>query len=61
MIDRTYRTLSNREHCAMAGFSMGGMQTFVIGLGHVDTVSYPGSFSGFGGGLRSTGNPPTAG
>ena len=30
----------------MAGLSMGGMQTLQIGLTHLDTFSYLGSFSG---------------
>ncbi len=31
-IDSTFRTLSDRDHRAMAGLSMGGMQTFQITL-----------------------------
>ena len=34
-IDATYRTRTNREDRAMAGLSMGGMQTFTIGLKHL--------------------------
>ncbi|HJT76176.1 MAG TPA: alpha/beta hydrolase-fold protein [Gemmataceae bacterium] len=51
MIDATYRTLPDREHRAMAGLSMGGMQTFRIGLGHLDLFAYLGGFSGAGGGF----------
>ena len=29
-VDKTYRTLADRDHRAMAGLSMGGMQTFQI-------------------------------
>lgn len=47
-VDRTYRTLADREHRAMAGLSMGGMQTFEITLRHPDTFSYIGCFSGAG-------------
>jgi enterochelin esterase-like enzyme len=47
-IDAAYRTRADREHRAIAGLSMGGMQTFQIGLTHVDTFSYIGSFSGVG-------------
>ena len=36
MIDATYRTIPDREHRAMAGLSMGGMQTFQITLKHLD-------------------------
>ncbi|HEX2855306.1 MAG TPA: alpha/beta hydrolase-fold protein [Opitutaceae bacterium] len=46
MIDRTYRTQADREHRAMAGLSMGGMQTRTIALAHLDTFSHIGVFSG---------------
>jgi enterochelin esterase family protein len=45
-IDSTFRTLPNRDHRAMAGLSMGGMQTFQITLNHLDLFSYIGGFSG---------------
>jgi enterochelin esterase-like enzyme len=45
-IDGYYRTIQDREHRAMAGLSMGGMQTFTIGLNHLDTFSSLGIFSG---------------
>lgn len=48
-IDSTFRTLSDRDHRAMAGLSMGGMQTFQISLDHLDLFSYIGGFSGAGG------------
>jgi len=48
-IDSTFRTLSDRDHRAMAGLSMGGMQTYQITLGHLDLFSYIGGFSGAGG------------
>ncbi|HEV7220970.1 MAG: alpha/beta hydrolase-fold protein [Terriglobales bacterium] len=48
-IDSTFRTLSDRDHRAMAGLSMGGMQTFQITLDHLDMFSYIGGFSGAGG------------
>ncbi len=48
-IDSTFRTLSDRDHRAMAGLSMGGMQTFQITLNHLDRFSYIGGFSGAGG------------
>ena len=50
MVDSTYRTIPDREHRAMAGLSMGGMQTFQITLNHLDTFAYIGGFSGAGGG-----------
>jgi len=48
-IDSTFRTVSDRDHRAMAGLSMGGMQTFQITLDHLDLFSYIGGFSGAGG------------
>jgi enterochelin esterase-like enzyme len=48
-VDSTLRTLSDRDHRAMAGLSMGGMQTFQITLNHLDLFSYIGGFSGAGG------------
>ena len=46
MIDKTYRTKADREHRAMAGLSMGGMQTRGITLAHLDKFSHIGIFSG---------------
>jgi enterochelin esterase-like enzyme len=61
MIDATYRTVAGREHRAMAGFSMGGMQTFQITLKHLDKFAYIGGFSGAGGGFGgATFDPKTA-
>ena len=63
MIDATYRTIPDREHRAMAGLSMGGMQTFQITLKHLDLFSHIGGFSGGGGASaasRSTRKRPTA-
>jgi enterochelin esterase family protein len=48
-IDKTYRTIPDRNHRAMAGLSMGGRQTFQITLNHLDLFSYIGGFSGAGG------------
>ncbi len=45
-IDSTFRTLPDREHRAMAGLSMGGMQTFHVTFRHLDLFSYIGGFSG---------------
>jgi enterochelin esterase family protein len=53
-IDKTYRTLADRDHRAMAGLSMGGMQTFQITLKHLDLFSYIGGFSGAGGGMATS-------
>ena len=48
-VDATYRTLPDRDHRAMAGLSMGGMQTFQVTLNHLDLFSHIGGFSGAGG------------
>jgi enterochelin esterase-like enzyme len=48
-IDKTFRTFTDRDHRAMAGLSMGGMQTFQVTLNHLDLFSYIGGFSGAGG------------
>jgi enterochelin esterase-like enzyme len=51
-IDKTFRTIADRDHRAMAGLSMGGMQTFHITLNNLDLFSHIGGFSGaLGGGL----------
>jgi enterochelin esterase family protein len=48
-IDSHFRTLADRDHRAMAGLSMGGMQTFQVTFDHLDLFSYIGGFSGAGG------------
>jgi len=45
-IDNNYRTLSDREHRAIAGLSMGGAQTTYAALNHIDRFAWVGSFSG---------------
>src|ERR1035441_514287 len=45
-IDANFRTIPEQPHRAMAGLSMGGMQTRVITLAHLDTFSHIGMFSG---------------
>lgn len=45
-IDANYRTLPDQAHRAMAGLSMGGMQTHTITLAHLDVFSHIGMFSG---------------
>jgi enterochelin esterase family protein len=45
-VDQTFRTIADREHRAMAGLSMGGMQTFHVTLGNLDLFSHIGGFSG---------------
>jgi enterochelin esterase family protein len=50
-IDSTFRTIADRDHRAMAGLSMGGMQTFHVTLQHLDLFSHIGGFSGAAGPL----------
>ena len=45
-VDKTFRTIADRDHPAMAGLSMGGMQTYHITLSHLDLFSYIAGFSG---------------
>jgi enterochelin esterase-like enzyme len=45
MVDATYRTIPDRAQRAMAGLSMGSVQTLYIGLTNLDTFSYLGVFS----------------
>jgi enterochelin esterase family protein len=45
-VDAQFRTVADRDHRALAGLSMGGMQTFQIGPTHLDLFSYIGMFSG---------------
>jgi enterochelin esterase family protein len=45
-VDAHFRTIADRDHRAIAGLSMGGMQTFQIGPTHLDLFSYIGMFSG---------------
>jgi enterochelin esterase-like enzyme len=45
-IDANFRTLADQPHRAMAGLSMGGMETHSITLKHLDVFSHIGLFSG---------------
>jgi enterochelin esterase-like enzyme len=58
-IDATFRTIANREHRAMAGLSMGGMQTFNVTLNRLDLFSHIGGFSGGIGLVGRTLDPKT--
>jgi enterochelin esterase family protein len=44
-VDATYRTRADRERRAMAGLSMGAMQTLQIAPTHLDTFAWIGAFS----------------
>jgi enterochelin esterase family protein len=46
MIDNAFRTLSDRDHRAMAGLSMGSTQAMQITLRNLDKFSWIGFFSG---------------
>jgi enterochelin esterase-like enzyme len=45
-IDTNFRTLSDQSHRAMAGLSMGGMETKTITMANLDKFAYIGLFSG---------------
>ncbi len=47
MIERKYRVIADKWHRGIAGFSMGSMQSCVIGLEHPETFAYIGLLSGF--------------
>jgi enterochelin esterase-like enzyme len=44
-IESRYSTLTDREHRALAGLSMGGGQTLNFGLAHLDRFAWIGAFS----------------
>jgi enterochelin esterase-like enzyme len=46
LIDSTYRTRADRHHRAMAGLSMGSMQTLQVTLKHLDLFAWIGAMSG---------------
>jgi enterochelin esterase-like enzyme len=45
-LDKRYRTLTDRDHRAIAGLSMGAAYAMQVGLDNLDTFSYFGAFSG---------------
>jgi enterochelin esterase-like enzyme len=45
-VDGNFRTLTDKDHRAMAGLSMGGMQTASVTMVNLDKFSYIGLFSG---------------
>ena len=46
MVDKTYRTVADRNHRAIAGLSMGANQTMRIIMNNLDTFANYGGFSG---------------
>ena len=54
-VDQNFRTIPDKQHRALSGLSMGGGQSFFVGLQHTDLFSYIGVFStGVFGGIRET-------
>ena len=54
-IDQSFRTIPDKQHRALSGLSMGGGQSFFVGLQHTELFSYIGVFStGVFGGIRET-------
>ncbi|HOK46724.1 MAG TPA: alpha/beta hydrolase-fold protein, partial [Bryobacteraceae bacterium] len=45
LVESKYRVLTDREHRAIAGLSMGGGQSLSIGLHNLDAFAYIGAFS----------------
>ncbi len=60
MIEKNYRAATDRDSRAIAGLSMGGAQTFYIGLNHLDKFSYAAGFSSALVMLPREGAPPVA-
>jgi len=46
--DARFRTLSDRDHRAICGLSLGGFQSYTIGLDHPELFGWIGGFSGSG-------------
>ncbi len=44
-VESHYRVVADRDHRAIAGLSMGGIESLTIGLNHLDEFSYVGGFS----------------
>jgi enterochelin esterase family protein len=47
-VEKSYRVLSGRDSCAIAGLSMGGAESLVTGLNHLDRFAWIGAFSSGG-------------
>ena len=47
-VDRTFRTIRNRESRAIAGHSMGGLESLYVTLAHPEVFSIAGGFSSYG-------------
>lgn len=54
-VDKSFRTVPDKQGRALAGLSMGGGQSFFVGLQHTELFSHIGVFStGVFGGIRET-------
>ena len=60
MVEKNYRVAPGRDNRAMAGLSMGGMQTFTTGLENLDKFAYLGGFSGNCGSFGGPFDPKTS-
>jgi len=58
-IDKTFRTMTDRQNRAMAGLSRGGMQTTTTVFNNMDKFAWMGTFSGFF--MGGMGRGPSAG
>lgn len=52
LVEKEYRVLKDREHRAIIGYSMGGIQGMTIGLNHPELFTYVAGLSGY---ARETG------
>jgi len=59
-VEKNYRVAPGRENRAMAGLSMGGMQTFTTGLQNLDRFAYLGGLSGNCGSFGGPFDPKTS-
>ena len=60
MVEKNYRVAPGRDNRAMAGLSMGGMQTFTTGLQNLDKFAYLGGLSGNCNGRGASFDPKTS-
>lgn len=60
MVEKNYRVAPGRDNRAMAGLSMGGMQTFTTGLQNLDKFAYLGGLSGNCGSFGGPFDPKTS-
>jgi S-formylglutathione hydrolase FrmB len=48
VVEKKYRALTDRDHRAIGGLSMGASQSMLIGLHNLDQFAYIAAFSGAG-------------